>query len=204
MKEIIINLAVEDDLSEAILREIIKKSQHNFTVGFCLKRQGFSYLKSIINGLNKAAQGTPFLVLTDLDRAPCPLEIISTWLKQPKHPNLLFRVAVKEVEAWLLADREGFARFLGISEALIPPDVEQIPEPKQYLIQLAKKSRKLYLRDSIVPTDKTTAKIGKNYNAVLIQFIQEYWQVEAAQINSRSLERTMRTLTVFSEASQNK
>jgi len=36
------------------------------------------------------------------------------------HPNFLFRVAVREVEAWLLAHREGIARFLGISEHLVP------------------------------------------------------------------------------------
>ncbi|MDF2210039.1 hypothetical protein L1F28_15070 [Arthrospira platensis NCB002] len=42
-----------------------------------------------------------YLVLTDLDKSECPLAIINEWLKsQPKHPNLLFRVAVKEVESW--------------------------------------------------------------------------------------------------------
>jgi len=44
------------------------------------------------------------------------------WLPYPKHPNLLFRVAVKEVEAWLLAHRAAFATFLGISDKLIPQE----------------------------------------------------------------------------------
>ena len=68
MNDIIINLAVEDELSEAILREILKQSQpqRHFLVGTCLSNKGYGYLKRIIRGLNHAAQGMPYLVLTDL------------------------------------------------------------------------------------------------------------------------------------------
>ncbi len=38
MMDIPINLAVEDDLSEAILKEMLKQSQRPFAVGMCLKR----------------------------------------------------------------------------------------------------------------------------------------------------------------------
>ena len=74
------------------------------------------------------------------------------WLPYPKHPNLLFRVAVKEVEAWLLAHRAAFATFLGISDKFIPQEqVDTIPDPKQFLINLAAKSKKRKVRDAIVP-----------------------------------------------------
>lgn len=127
MIDIPINLAVEDDLSEVVLKEILKQSQRPFSVGMCLKRQGYGYLKKNISGINHAAKGSPYLVLTDLDKNSCPLALIEEWLSQPKHPNLIFRVAVIEVEAWLLAHREAFAQFLGIPANLIPYDLDNEP-----------------------------------------------------------------------------
>jgi hypothetical protein len=197
MTDIPINLVFEDVLSEAVLKEMLKQSQRPFLVGSCLNQRGYGKIKKIISGLNHAANGMPYLVLTDLDNAECPLVIISEWLTQPKHPNLLFRIAVKEVEAWLLAHREAFAEFLGISVSLIPANVDEIPDPKQLLIYLAKKSKKRSLRDAIVPERNSTAKIGKDYNGQLIQFVQNNWQVEAAQVNSRSLQRAMNALINF-------
>jgi hypothetical protein len=197
MTDIPINLAVEDVLSEAVLREILKQSQRPFSVGTCLNRGGYGYLKRIIPGLNNAAQGMPYLVLTDLDNAECPLAIISKWLSKPKHPNLIFRIAVKEVEAWLLAHKEAFAKFLGISVNLIPDDVDAIPDPKQLLINLARKSNKTSLRDAIVPAANSTASIGKDYNGQLIKFVQEDWQMELAQANSRSLQKAVNAIINF-------
>lgn len=197
MTDIPINLVFEDVLSEAVLKEMLKQSQRPFLVGSCFNQRGYGKIKKIISGLNHAANGMPYLVLTDLDNAECPLVIISEWLTQPKHPNLLFRIAVKEVEAWLLAHREAFAEFLGISVSLIPSNVDEIPDPKQLLINLARKSKKRNLRDAIVPERNSTAKIGKDYNGQLIQFVQNNWQVEAAQVNSRSLQRAMNALINF-------
>jgi len=197
MTDISINLVFEDALSEAVLKEMLKQSQRPFYVGSCLNQRGYGNIKRIIYGLNHAAKGMPYLVLTDLDNSECPLVIISEWLTQPKHPNLLFRIAVKEVEAWLLAHREAFAKFLGISVSLIPANVDEIHDPKQLLINLAKKSKKRNLRDAIVPDRNSTAKIGKDYNGQLIQFVQNNWQVEAAQVNSRSLQRAMNALINF-------
>ncbi|WP_333438429.1 hypothetical protein [Microcoleus sp. D2_18a_D3] len=176
---------------------MLKQSQRPFSVGQCLNQRGYGKIKKIISGLNYAAKGMPYLVLTDLDNAECPLVIISEWLTQPKHPNLLFRIAVKEVEAWLLAHREGFAQFLGISVDLIPGDADRIPDPKQLLINLAKKSKKRNLREAIVPDRNSTAKIGKDYNGQLIHFVNQSWQVASAQTNSPSLKRAMNAIVNF-------
>jgi len=50
-------------------------------------------------------------------------------------------VAVREVEAWLLADGTNFSRFLRVQEGALPKDVEAIKDPKACLIGLARKSR---------------------------------------------------------------
>ena len=197
MTDIPINLVFEDVLSEAVLKEMLKQFQRPFLVGSCSNKKGCGGIKNSLPAYNNAAKGMPYLVLTDLDNVECPQVILSEWLTQPKHPNLLFRIAVKEVEAWLLAHRSAFAEFLGISVDLIPGDADKIPDPKQLLINLAKKSRKRNLRDAIVPDRNSTAKIGKDYNGQLIQFVNQSWQVASAQTNSPSLERAMNTLINF-------
>ena len=115
-----VNLAVEDDLSEVVLRTMLHKSGRQYAVCFCYGRSGFGYLKRKIVGFNNAAKGTPFLVLTDLDKKECAPLLIQEWLQVPKHPNLLFRIAVRSVESWLLADRTSFASYLGVQRNSIP------------------------------------------------------------------------------------
>jgi len=194
---IFINLAVEDHLSEFVLRQIIKQSQRPFVIGNCLCHGGYGYLKKNIHAFNKASKGMPFLVLTDLNSTACPPTLIKKWLPYPKHPNLLFRVAVKEVEAWLLAHREAFATFLGISEKRIPKDVDAIPDPKQFLINLAAKSKNRKIRDAIVPSRKKTVTIGPDYNEKLKEFINNFWQAEIAASYSPSLQRTVNAIATF-------
>ena len=63
-----INLAVEDPLSEIVLRVMLQQSGHHYAVGTCFGHHGFGYLKKRANGFNNVSQGTPFLVLTDLDQ----------------------------------------------------------------------------------------------------------------------------------------
>jgi hypothetical protein len=48
-----------------------------------------------------------------------------------------------------------------------------------------------------VPERNSTTKIGKDYNGQLIQFVKNNWQVEAAQVNSPSLQRAMNALMNF-------
>jgi hypothetical protein len=107
-----VNLAFEDALIESLLLRILPVQ---FATRTIYNRGGYGYLKRTVNGFNNAAQGIPFLVGTDLDTYECPPALIDDWLPRPKHDNLLIRVAVREAEAWVLADRDGFAQFLGIS-----------------------------------------------------------------------------------------
>jgi len=192
-----INLAVEDALSEAALRKILTQSNRPYAVGTCYNRGGYGYIRKLIRGFNNAARGTPFLVLTDLDTGQCPPALIAIWLGEPVHPNLLFRVAVREVEAWILADRVGIAKFLGIKRALVPVDVDQVQDPKACLIDLARKSPRRDLRMDIAPPPGSTRQIGPNYNGRLISFVQQRWDISTAQLCSPSLRRTVNAVARF-------
>ena len=136
-----INLATEDRLSEAVLRRVLEHVGRGYSVGTAYGRTGFGYLRKTITGWNSAARGVPFVVLVDLDRLPCPRYLIESWLGTTQHPNLLVRIAVREVESWLLADAANLSSYLSISARWVPDDPDNLPDPKQALINLAARSR---------------------------------------------------------------
>ena len=198
MSPIPVNLAVEDQLSEAVLRRILSYLDRGFAVGTAYNRGGFGYLKRTVCGWNRAAAGIPFVLLTDLNsRYKCPPALIQDWLREPLHPNLILRVAVREVEAWLLSDPTNLSHFLGVSSAGFPEAVEQLSDPKAALIALATKSRKRVIRESIVPKPGSTARQGRDYNGCLVQFVERTWDIAASSDSCSSLRRTVERLRAF-------
>jgi hypothetical protein len=198
MSDIPVNLVFEDVLSEAVLHKLLRSSGRNYRIGVSYSGHGCSWIRNKITGLNKAAKGMPYLVLTDLDKAQCAPSVVREWIADRKHANLLLRVAVREVEAWLLACRREFAEFLGIAEIRIPTDVDSIENPKELVVSLARRSRRKNLRTDIVPAVGSTARVGPDYNGRLIEFVEECWQPEVAQERSDSLRRARTALAEFS------
>jgi hypothetical protein len=192
-----INLAVEDDLSEIVLRTINAKSGREYHIGTAYGRTGFGYLRKTVAGWNAAARGIPFALLTDLDKYQCLADLINDWLKAPRHTNLLFRVAVREVEAWLLADPVNLSRYLSVPSARVPAICEQIPDPKEALVNLARRSRSGDIKSRIVPRSGSTAKQGPDYNGCLATFVQSSWNIDTACANSNSLKRTVDRIRTF-------
>src|SRR6266446_4484885 len=107
-----LNLAFEDALTESLTLKILQTIPTQYATQTIYNRGGNGYLRQTINGFNNAAKGTPFLVGTDLDEYECPPALIDDWLTHARHHNLLVRVAVRDAEAWVLADRHRFADFL--------------------------------------------------------------------------------------------
>src|SRR4030066_358421 len=130
-----INLVVEDDLSEVVIKKILSLFHDRFAVGTCYGKSGFGYIKKRLRAFNNAAKGTPYIVVSDLE-AKCPPIQIQEWLSDPISPNLMYRIAVKEIESWVMADRMNFSSFLGISQEQIPQNVDSIVKPKHLLIEL--------------------------------------------------------------------
>lgn len=139
----------------------------------------------------------PYLILTDLDMRECAPSMIREWLPVARNHNLIFRIAVREVESWLLADRFGFAKFLGIARDKLPKNPDDLSDPKAHLINLARISRKRDLREDILPKVRSTAKQGPAYNERLVSFVREAWNPSKARQHSSSLESTLKALEVF-------
>lgn len=198
MNPIPINLVVEDELSEAVARKLLESSSRPYALRIVYSRGGYGYIKKKIRGFNNAAKGTPYLVVTDLDTEDCAPVLIDKWLnKQTLQPNLLFRVAVKEVEAWLLAHRSAFAEFVGVCEGLVPQSVEQIDDPKKKLINIVRQSRRKRIREDIVPPRRSRREQGPDYNGCLVRFVEGHWNPRDCATASRSLEKAIHRVDSF-------
>jgi hypothetical protein len=197
MSPIPVNLAIEDELSETVLRKLLDHINREYFVGTVYGRGGFGYLRRTVPGWNVGARGTPFVLLTDLDRYPCAPALIQEWLTVPRHPNLLFRIAVREVEAWLLAGRVNIARFLSVPEATVPAVCDSLDDPKRQLVKLARRSRSREIRQRIAPRKRSTATQGPDYNGCLGEFVKHSWNVDVAGAASPSLARTLHRLATF-------
>ncbi|HNW98528.1 MAG TPA: DUF4276 family protein [Bacteroidales bacterium] len=196
MNPIPLNLVFEDQISEFVMRKLAAICDDKFFISYSYYEEGFGYIKKNIDGFNEASKGCAFFVLTDLDKTDCAPTLIKNWLNKKVHNNLIFRVAVREVEAWLLADIEGFSEYTGISIANFYDNPEKIDDPKIELFRLIKKCRKREIREDILPKDEY-AKIGPNYNERLGEFVFKYWNVERAAKRSISLKKALSHLSRF-------
>ncbi len=153
MRSIPIYLAVEDDLSEWMLRRTLHDHPIDFTIGPVFKKGGFGYLKKKTPAFNELSKAAPVLMLTDLDDCSCPPELLNKWLTKPKNPNFMLRVAVREVEAWLLGCDQELRDFLSLRKVVSFPNPETLKDPKLELLKLADSSSRRIIRKAIVRRD---------------------------------------------------
>jgi len=182
-------------VDEAVLRRIVTGAGGKWSLVY--GNRGKQRLKSGIDGFNRAAERVPWVVLVDLDDDfDCAPPLVQAWLPEPG-PLMCFRVAVRAVEAWLLADRARMAAFLGVSEALVPMDPEALPDPKGAIVGLARRSRRRQVREDLVPRPASGRRVGPAYTARLIGFAQDPddgWRPEVAAGAADSLARAMRRI----------
>lgn len=194
----IIHALVEGNLDEAAAFKIIKATGH--TPGTCYGRKGSGYIRSKVQSFNLTAQSIYYLTLIDFmdTRLSCPPEVVTSWLPN-RQPKMLFRVVVREMESWLIADRYNLAEFLKVRVDRIPTNPEQIYDPKLELINLARRSISRRIRSDLVPETGSTAQVGKLYESEMKVFINTLWDINAARILAPSLDKCLRKLELLSE-----
>ena len=190
----LIGIATEDELSESVIEKILNSAPADFTIVVKQRKGGFGYLKSNVTKFNEIARTYPFLMLTDLDSKACAVELISSWLTIPQNSNFLFRVAVREIEAWLLADREAISKFLNVSFAMCPGNPDALADPKQELLKLAKISKSRDIKRDLLPAKGSTSSVGLGYNTRLSYFVWNHWDINNAITRSDSLERAWKRI----------
>jgi hypothetical protein len=118
-----------------------------------------------------------------------------------KNDNFIFNIAVDEAEAWLMADREGFANYFKIILEDMPTAHKTKQGGRKTLTEmnfsykssmfltheLIKKSKHLEFIRQLTP--KKGAAKGPEYNSCMLPFIQNIWNIDNARQNTDSLNR---------------
>ena len=187
-----ISAAVEGDVDEAVVRKLIQRA--GAEPGTVYGKNGKAALKARINGYNNAARHAPWLLLVDLDRdADCAPPLRREWLPNPA-PRLCFRIAVRQVEAWLMADANALADHLGVAPSAIAGAPEVLENPKAEMVNLARRSRRKDVRTDMVPREGSARAVGPAYTSRLIEYVETRWRAQVAAGRSDSLRRAMACL----------
>jgi hypothetical protein len=133
------------------------------------------------------SQHQVMLVLTDLDRANCLVEFRDQWLNAEPPQNLLLRIAVREVESWVLADHIAMRALVG-EKGVLPAMPDELIDPKQSLLKLAKNAPK-QIRDDLLKTIDGNLAQGLGYNSRLTAWVNSEWSPQRAAERSPSLAR---------------
>ena len=182
-----IAIATEDQLSEAIALRLIAEISTPHFVQHKLGRRGNGYLKSKMGSWYQMAQQQVMVVLTDLDRANCLVEFRDHWLASEPPDSLLLRIAVREVESWVLADHVAMRELIG-AKGVLPVAPDELPDPKQALLRLAKGAPK-QVRNDLLKTIDGHLSPGLGYNARLSEWVNSVWNPQRAAVRSPSLAR---------------
>lgn len=183
-----IHIATEDELSEAVAERLVRHCTGR-EVHLRLRRNGYGYLRVRLGSFAEMAQRTPVLLLTDLDTKPCPSALLAEWWATAERAvpdTLLLRVAVREIESWLLADHPGMTKLLGVRK--LPDDPDALSNPKMALLRLAEKAPR-EIRDDLTVKRDVMVSQGLGYNARLTHFVRTTWYPERAAERSESLRR---------------
>jgi hypothetical protein len=184
-----ISAAVEGIVDEAVVRRLIACA--GGLPGPVYGKNGKPALLQKIKGYNNAAIREPWVVLVDLNSdADCVPPLRQDWLPTPA-PRLCFRVAVRQVEAWLMADAETLADYLGVGRHTIPADPEALQNAKVEMVNLARRSRRSAIRQDMVPRPGSGRAVGPAYASRLIKYAETCWRPEVAARRADSLRRAI-------------
>lgn len=197
---------VEDEPSAEVLKKLVQMQNAQaestwlrFRAGFPKVLGGYGQIKKRIPPLLEMARNDLHsLILTDLDQEECAPTLIRQWFAiRPAQPielpsSLFFRVAVREVEAWLMADRDRFARHLRIPTANFPRLPDELQDPKRELLGIIRRKGHTAWHREMLP--RGTAHIGPKYNERICDFITRSWIPEKAAVNSPSLNRAIQAI----------
>lgn len=139
-----------------------------------------------------------------MDDAPCaPIGKTNLLNGITQSSGFVINIAYDEVEAWLMADTEGFTNYFGIPLTEMPKYLPQKMQERKPLSeislnvksslhfthQLAHFSTKSDVRAQVsVLLNEKTCK-DKEYNTVVVPFIEKVWKPETGRLVCDSLNR---------------
>jgi hypothetical protein len=180
--------------AQAVSRVILYLGLPDATI---ITKRGKSNLDAALPELNRSARGIRCLIVRDLDNdAACAPELRKKLLPNPS-PNMLFRIAVREIESWLLADHDLFARFMGVRLNMIPLNTDELADPKSFVTGIAPSSRIARIREGIPPRPGSGVPVGPGYAGIIGEYASNVWRPQVAENTSPSLRRCIARLRAW-------
>ena len=193
-----IHCLVEGSMDEAVVRRVF--SSLSIATG-TIYHASIPAFETRLRRFNHAALHSPWFALCDLDRDECAPHRYRQYLPDPS-PGMCFRIAVRAVEAWLLADRERIARFLCVAKNAIPAAPEHEQDPKSRLVAIARRSRSRAIREGLAPSDGDFRRAGPEYTLMIGEFVRDRWSPHRVADRAPSLRRAIERCRRFVEIGQ--
>lgn len=188
-----VTVATEGLIDSVVIRRICQEVDVDILAVY--GERGKDALDGALSGYNAAARYGTWFVLRDLDAdAECAPSLRRLLIKAPTR-GMSIRIAVRAVESWLIADRQSFARYFSVPASRITLDPESLDRPKDYLVNLARRSRSRAIRDDVVPRAGSKARVGPGYAGRVIEFVATAWSPAEARVQSDSLNRCLERLS---------
>jgi hypothetical protein len=188
-----IAVVAEDQLTQAVLHKCISEVLPTYSVARTDVKGGRGNVQRELAAYAALAQVMPVLIGVDLDSDDCAPTLLGGWGRLPPKAGLLLRVAVREIEAWVLADQKRVASFIGAAPKDVPKRPDQLTDPKRSLLELARTHAASELKADLVPRnyDALYPRIGRAYNLRLCELVEKKWRPHVAREKSESLERAL-------------
>ncbi|MFC2640147.1 MAG: hypothetical protein ACFN04_01055 [Propionibacterium acidifaciens] len=185
-------VVVEGDSDEWAARRIVTYCGHEVTdlraVG------GKTKIDERLVKYSRAARREPWVVFRDSD-GECPVDLRNGLLDGVRTGELFaLRIACTMTEAWLMADRQGFAEYFHVSVDIVPNAPEELAHAKRALLGLCRRSRNRDIREEVARDDHHP---GPLFVPHLNRFARTRWDVGAAARNSPSLSRAVTAIAAM-------
>jgi hypothetical protein len=182
----VISVVVEGSTDVPYVKKLCVHAGVEFLEPFVVRR-GKLGIDADLPKYANAAKSSPYLIVRDLDQdAACAPEWLAA--NAPKNGGrwLVLRLAVREVEAWFLADVETAAKCLRVNVSNVPVEPDALADPKATIVELARRSTKKSIREHVAPGPRDSRKVGPQYEQLLIEWADK-WRVDVAIKRSPSL-----------------
>lgn len=206
MNNIDVYISAEDLVTKAVIERLLAFCSSRFSVFKEIPARG-GEVKKKIKELNKLAQTKPVILLTDLDVEDCAPILKQKLLNGDiQSADFLINIAIDEAEAWLMADRDGFASYLSVPVNQIPSSKLQKLGGMKPVNEMDFSCKSSYQLTHVIAPESSDSNLkqqisvtgvaakGKEYNSAILPFIKDKWDITVAMQNSDSLSRMVNRL----------
>lgn len=149
--------------------------------------------------LRSSGPQNPWVVLRDLDHdATCAVD----FMRSMDYQRVQFaevRIAVRQIEAWLLADHIGFSEAFAVPMSKLPADPDDCDDAKRAVIDACVHSRRRVIKSDMLPRPGSHRKVGPGYEGSVIAYATSGWDPNRAAERSGSLARAVDRISTLVE-----